>query len=123
MRLCLDEHYTPLIAAALRERGHDVISVHERSGLPGLPDAELVELMIADRRAILTENTADFMPVVSRLALEARDHDGLLLSSHATLPRARNRVGHYVRALERILADHPRDEDLLNRIVWLAAGE
>lgn len=123
MRLCLDEHYSPLIAFALREVGHDVISIAERFGLPGLPDFELVEMMIAKRRAILTENAADFMPVVARLALEARDHYGLLLSSHASLPRSRNTVGRYVRSLEPIMAAHPREDDLLNRIVWLAAGE
>lgn len=54
MRLCLDELYTPPIAAQLRQRDHDVISVHDRPGLLGTPDRELQALMTAERRAIVT---------------------------------------------------------------------
>lgn len=52
MRLCLDELYTPLIAARLRELGHDVVSVHDRPALLGTPDPELLTLM-ADRKSVV----------------------------------------------------------------------
>ena len=87
MRLCLDEHYSPSIAAQLRERGHDVISVQDRPALVGLPDRQLVELVADERRAIVTENVGDFVPIVARLALEGRNHSGLVLTSGAALPR------------------------------------
>ncbi len=38
MKLLLDEMWSPAIAAALRERGHDVVAVAERSDLRGKPD-------------------------------------------------------------------------------------
>jgi hypothetical protein len=119
MRLCLDELYTPLIAAQLRELDHDAISVHDRSGLPGTSDRDLLELMVAERRAVLTANVADFMIVVSRLAVEGRDHHGLLLTSDAAMPRSRNTVGLYVRTIDRYLVAHPAEDALRNRVDWL----
>jgi len=90
MRACLDELYSPRIAAELRSRGHDAISVHDRPGLIGLPDDHLLEIMAADRRAIVTENAIDFVPLTRRLALEGREHFGLILTANAALPRSRN---------------------------------
>ena len=120
MRLCLDELYTPLIAARLRKLDHDVISVHDRSGLLGTPERDLLELMAAERRAIVTANIADFMALVSRLALEGRDHHGLLLTSDAAMPRSRNTIGLYVRTIDRYLIAHPAEDALRNRVGWLA---
>jgi hypothetical protein len=119
MRLCLDELYTPLIAAQLRDLDHEVVSVHDRSGLLGTPDRELLELMAAERRALVTADVADFMILASRLALEGRDHYGLLLTSDAAMPRSRNTVGLYVRALDGYLRAHPSDEALRNSVDWL----
>jgi hypothetical protein len=119
MRLCLDELYTPLIAAELRKLGHDAISVHDRPALIGLPDAELLALMSAERRALVTANVADFMILVSRWALEGAEHAGLLLTSDAAMPRSRNTVGRYVRALDRYLRAHPADHALRDGVDWL----
>jgi Domain of unknown function (DUF5615) len=119
MRLCLDELYTPLIASQLRGLEHDVVSIHDRPALLGTPDRELVALMFAERRAILTENVADFMPVVSRLALAGEEHYGLLLTSDASMPRSRNTIGLFVRTLDRYLREHPSEEALRNRVDWL----
>jgi hypothetical protein len=119
MRLCLDELYTPLIAAQLRQRDHDVISVHDRPGLLGTPDRELQDLMTAERRAIVTANVADFMILVSRLALADDHHYGLLLTSDAAMPRSRNTVGLYVRSLNRYLRAHPAEDALRDRVDWL----
>ena len=119
MRLCLDELYTPLIAAQLRELDHDTISVHDRGCLLGTPDRELLELMAAEGRALLTANVADFMVLVSRLALEGRDHHGVLLTSDAAMPRSRNTIGLYVRTIDRYLVAHPTEDALRNRVDWL----
>jgi hypothetical protein len=120
VRLCLDELYSPDIAAQLRQRGHDVISVHDRPALVGLPDPELMELMSDEGRAVLTENAGDFVPLVARLALEGRDHFGPVLTSSASLPRSRNTIGRYVRALDAFLAERRADDALVNQIAWLA---
>lgn len=119
MRLCLDELYTPVIAAQLRQLGHDVVSVHDRPALLGTPDAELVTLMTAERRAIATDNVADFLPVVTRLALAGDHHSGLLLTSDSSLPRSRNTIGLFVRTLDRYLHAHTAEDALRDRIEWL----
>jgi hypothetical protein len=119
MRLCLDELYSPLIACQLRGLEHDVMSVHDRPALLGTPDRELVAVMFAERRAILTDNVADFLAVVSRLALAEEEHYGLLLTSHASMPRSRNTVGPFVRTVDRYLREHPSEEALRSRVDWL----
>ena len=53
MRLCLDQHYAPRIAAALRERGHDVIAAEAEGELRGLPDEELLTFCVRERRALV----------------------------------------------------------------------
>ena len=76
--------------------------------------------MIADGRAIVTENASDFVPLARRLALEGREHFGLILTSSAALPRSRNTVGRFVRALDPFLAERPADGALRDQIIWLA---
>ncbi len=120
MRLLLDEQLTPLIAVGLRERGHDVLSVHEVPGLRGTPDAVLVELMADEGRAILTNNVVDFMAIAMGMAADELEHHGILLIADATLPRSRNTTGAFVRALHAYLTAHPADDALRNRVDWLA---
>ena len=120
MRPCLDELYSPKIAAELRARGHDAISGHDRPALLGLPDAALLDAMVAEGRAIVTENVGDFVLLARRLALEGRDHFGLILTSSAALPRSRNTIGRHVRALNGFLAERPADDALRNQVAWLS---
>jgi len=119
MRLCLDELYSPKIAAELRARGHYAISVHDRPALLALPDAAVLDAMVAEGRAIVAENVSDFVPLARRLALEGRDHLGLILTSSAALPRSRNTIGRHVRALDAFLAERRADDALRNQVAWL----
>jgi predicted nuclease of predicted toxin-antitoxin system len=121
MRLCVDELFTDLIAEQLRERGHDVIHVHERPGLSGTPDEILVEAMTHECRAILTANVADFQQIAMCLAAESREHAGMLFTSDRSMPRSRNTTGAFVRALDAYLTQHAAADALVNRIEWLAA--
>jgi predicted nuclease of predicted toxin-antitoxin system len=123
LRLCLDELYSPKIAAELRARGHDAINVHNRPALLALPDTALLDAMIADERAIVTENAGDFVPLARRLALKGRDHFGLILTSSAALPPSRNTIGRHVRALDAFLVERPADDALRNQIAWLPARD
>ena len=87
MRLLLDEMYTPAIAEGLRDRGHDVISVHERPDLVAAPDSAIFAAAQAEERAIVTNNVRDFMPLAHE-ALQTRSiFYGLVLTSDRSLPR------------------------------------
>ncbi len=119
MRLCLDELYSQSIAESLRERGHDVISVHERPDLEGLKDAQLFPLLTGEHRAILTENWPDYQEEMSAAARSGRDHYGVLFTSRARMPRSRETIGLYIRVLDDVLQRHPDDDALLNSYRWL----
>ena len=100
MKLLLDEHYAPEIARQLRSRGHDVVAVAERAELVALGDDELLGRMAHERRAIMTNNVKDFMPLASRAAVGADDHPGLLFTSDRSMPRHLDAIGRLVDALD-----------------------
>ena len=59
MKLYVDADITPKLARALRQRGYDVLSAHE-AGNAEAPDSEQMEFAVAQERALLTCNAADF---------------------------------------------------------------
>lgn len=119
MRLVLDEHYSQAIAVGLRERGRDVVSVHERPDLEGLKDPQLFPLLTGERRAILTENWADYQQEMRKAAQAGREHYGVLFTSRKRMPRSRQTIGLYIRILDDVLGRHPEDGSLLNSYGWL----
>lgn len=111
MRLLLDEMYPATLAEQLRARGHDVVSVHDAGyhHLEGVPDAEVFATAIADDRALLTENVADFR----RLETDALGRDAprprLIFTTNRQFPRGQaGTVGRLVVALDAALAE-PRE--------------
>ena len=65
MRFLLDEMYGERVAELLTDRGHD--AVHVRSvGLGGAPDADVLARAVDERRVVVTENAADFLPLLDR---------------------------------------------------------
>ena len=119
MRLCLDEHYSPHIAAELRAAGYDVTSVKERRELTGLSDEELLAIMTSERRALLTENVQDFAPLLSRIGADGGTHYGIVYSAARSMPRSRATLGLFVDALASVLQRFPGDDDFANRTEWL----
>lgn len=63
MRLLLDEMYGEQVAESLRERGHDATHVRQ-IGLGGAPDAEVLARAAEEGRTLVTENAADFLPLL-----------------------------------------------------------
>ena len=120
MKLLLDEHYSPEIARQLRARGHDVAAVAERADLVGLGDDELFARMRQERRAIMTNNVKDFVPLASRAALAAEPHYGLVLTSDRSMPRRSDAIGWVVDALDALLQRHKDEASLCNQMLWLA---
>ncbi len=121
MRLLLDEHYSPKIAEALRERGHDVVSGEERHDLRGLSDRQLLALATSEGRAILTENVADFMPRVHEAAAAEEHHFGVVFTSPRSLPRTRAAIGLYVDALA-LMHARRADDAIADQVYWLGAA-
>lgn len=119
MRLALDHHYSTQIAVQLRERGHDVTAVLER-GWESEEDEPLLVLCGEERRALLTNNVADFTAIARRWAVEGRRHYGLVFTSDASLPRSRRTTGRYVTALDRLLTAKPSKDAFVDRVHWLS---
>jgi hypothetical protein len=119
LRLLLDEHYSPRIAQQLRRRGHDVVSVSERVELIGASDSDLLRTAVAERRALVSENVADFVELSRQFAAREEDHYGLIFTSSTRFPRSRATVGAFVRALGRFLRARPDNDALLGQTHWL----
>jgi len=120
LRFLLDEHYSKEIARQLREeRGHDVVSAKDRDELVGLGDAQLFELMASERRAIVTENVADFVVLVRQAAGAGREHAGVVFTSPESFPRAKATIGLFVEALDQLLRAEPAEDALGGRVHWL----
>lgn len=119
MRLLLDEHYPPRIAVELRRRGHDVVAAPERPELRGLGDEALFALMASEGRAILTEDAADFLPIIRAAAVRGTDHFGLVLASSRQFPRTRRAIGRLVATLDQFLTARPAGDALRDQSWWL----
>ena len=91
MRLLADENIAPAVITALREDGHDVLSVREV--FPGVRDWDVMKRAVAEQRIILTHDR-DFGNVV-RLPLLT--HMGVILI------RCRNRSPTFIAPLLRTM--------------------
>lgn len=118
MRLALDHHYSTSIATKLRDKGHDVVAVVER-GWEAEDDDALLALCQSERRALLTNNVGDFTVIARRWSAEGRTHWGLLFTSDRSMPRSRQTIGRYVRALDRLLRSMGAEDALTDRTHWL----
>ena len=119
MKLCLDEHYSVVIARELRARGHDADAVTERPELVSLSDRELWNRMQDEHRAIVTENVADFMPLIHETAVTREAHWGVVFSSPRSLPRGTATIGVFVERLDELMRHHADEDAFRARIHWL----
>jgi hypothetical protein len=103
--------YPPSIAVQLRGRGHNVEAVTERPELRALADPEVFAVGQRERRAILTENIADFSALADNCDRRGEPHHGLVLVDPGRYPRGdRRTIGRIVTALGRLLGEHSGDE-------------
>ncbi len=119
MRLLLDEHFSPEIARQLRERGHDAVAVREQSGVRGLSDRDVLAFATMQRRAVVTENVADFIELHRGARITGTSHFGLIFTSPRQFPRTRRAIGRLVRALDAWLSVHPGTDELRDQTWWL----
>lgn len=78
--------------------------------------------MAQERRAIMTSNVKDFMPLASRAAVSADDHAGLLFTSDRSMPRSSDTIGRLVDALHGFLQRHEGEDGYRNQVQWLSAS-
>jgi len=107
VRLLLDEMYSGVIASQLRDRGRDVVSIHdpEYRGLEGASDAEVVVAALAERRAIVTENVPDYRRLEAAALARGEPFPPVIYTTNRQFPRgAEPKIGRLVEALDSLLA-------------------
>jgi hypothetical protein len=105
--LLLDEMFSPAIAAALRERKHDVVAVAERVDLRAMTDEDLFVWAATESRWLLTENVKDFRPIMLRALQTGGVTAGLLFASNRAFPRSRRNPSPLIEALDAWLRNGP----------------
>jgi hypothetical protein len=119
VRLLLDEMLSPVIARELRALGHDTEAVAGRPDREAMSDPEILALVRAEHRALVTNNLRDFRP----LHTEAITPGGLGHYGFIFVPgnyrRTRADTGKIIVALEAIMLAHPGEADLANGEAWL----
>jgi predicted nuclease of predicted toxin-antitoxin system len=117
VRLLLDEMISPRIARELRERDHDVQAVkQDRPDLIGRGDRDLIRAMATERRAIVTNDIADFQAIHDHLMAAGNTHYGMIFTSDTTMPRSKQTIPLWVERLSDLLAEHPSENSLRNRV-------
>ena len=106
MKALLDEELSPRIAEVLRDRGHDVQAVGARRDLAGRSDRVILEVAVAEERAVITNNVKDFRPLAAERVARGESHAGLILVP-STRTRTRSAVEMLASAIEQILREHP----------------
>lgn len=106
-RLLLDEMFSPAIAAALRDLGHDVLAVAESGELRAKTDQDLFAWATTHGRWLLTENVKDFRPILLRTLQTDTPPTGILYTSSRSFPRSRKNPGPMIHALDAWLKPGP----------------
>jgi hypothetical protein len=107
LRLLLDEMFSPAIAAALRDLGHDVLAVAERGDLRAMTDEEIFAWAVAQKCWLLTENVKDFRPILLKALQAEVPASGVLFTSSRAFPRSRKNPGPLIQALDAWLRAAP----------------
>ena len=123
MRLLLDEHFSPEIARRLRDLGHDVIAVKERTELIAMSDSVHFASMGDQRRAIVTQDLGDFRPLLLQ-AMNAGEKTYGLICVPSNVRVRRDAIDRMVAALDRLLTSNQDDEAAVRRggEIWLSVA-
>jgi predicted nuclease of predicted toxin-antitoxin system len=119
LRLLIDEMYPPSIADQVRRCGHDAVAVAARPELRTLADPAIFTVAQEERRAVVTENVADFIRIADAYDQRGQAHHGLVLLAASQYPRGNARtIGRVVARLDALLAEH-QGEDAMGLRHWL----
>lgn len=98
--LLLDEMFSPVIAAALVERGIDCVAVAGRPLLRALDDREVIEAALSEGRILVTNNVGDFERLRRERDANTLAVPGLIYTSDDVFPRSRSFFGLVAASLE-----------------------
>jgi predicted nuclease of predicted toxin-antitoxin system len=118
VKLLLDEMISPKIARELRGRGDfDVQAIKgDRPDLEAVADREIVRRIAAEQRTLVTNDVLDFQLIHNQMLAASEEHYGLIFTSDSTMPRNKASIPLWVKALEKVLDQHPTDGALRNRV-------
>ncbi len=118
MKLLLEEHHSPRVALQLTKAGFDVVPASGDDRCRGASDEDLLAIATAERRAVVTENVADFTALGARWSADGRAHAGIVLTHPVRFNRAlRSYPETLVKALKVFLQEPPPTGD--SWIWWL----
>jgi hypothetical protein len=119
--LVLDEHLSPVIAAELRKRGHDVVVARDLLTGHDRSDFELIRVATTAGQAVATVDVGDFVELHRAAVVSGRSHAGIVLVSRRQFPTSARAIGRLVTALDALLVAHPGEDGLAGRCMWLEA--
>jgi len=98
LRLLLDEMYASVHAEALRAVDVDTLTVIEL-GLAGSSDPDVIAAAVAQGRALLTENVADFTRISAEHLSAGQHHPGVLIALSSRFSRRSAGIPSLVQAI------------------------
>jgi basic membrane lipoprotein Med (substrate-binding protein (PBP1-ABC) superfamily) len=105
--LLLDEMFSGAIAEQLRAKGHDVIAVVADPAVVGLSDDQILAHATDTRRALVTANIKDFMPLDAQYRAAGQTHAGLIFISSKTFRQDRAYTAAITGALSALFDQDP----------------
>jgi len=124
VRLLLDEMWSPTIALELRKRRFDVIAITEpahASRYAGINDDQVFARAQEDRRAVVTDNIADYEQARRDWEIDGQPHHGLLYALDPPFNRHRGEgvIGQMVNALAHFLDSPDAAKEPFSRAHYL----
>jgi predicted nuclease of predicted toxin-antitoxin system len=91
VRFLIDEMFGPDVVDRLRTAGHDAVGVRD-IGLASRDDAAVLASAVKDDRVVVTENVADFVPLLDQRAAAGEPLTPVLVALKTNLPRGAGKM-------------------------------
>lgn len=93
MKFLIDEMFSYDVASQLRAAGHDARHVSEL-GMGAAADGDLLTLATATARVVVTENAADFLPLLDARIAAGVEVTPVVIALKSNLPRGSGPMSH-----------------------------